>query len=175
MIPNSVNYQKEDEEVYEIFPKPPEFIYKQFESGPNALSPPDIEKIKIKTKTYWFFGQVFRFDFTEPTLDKFGVEQLFDPAELPDKYQELLEKLALSFHESSLQLLEFCRKNPSSVNLKVEDLRLISNNMFYILNNLRSKQSLVYLEEKLKYDIKKRRSAINKINRRIKSLLALVS
>ena len=103
----SVTENKEDEQAIEVFPKPPAFIYKQFEFGPNALTPPNLKQIKSKNTSYCFFGEVLKFDFTEPTLDSFGVELLFDPAELPKKYQESLEKLAFSLLESSLQLLTF--------------------------------------------------------------------
>ena len=175
MESNSVTENRDEEQVIEVFPKPPAFIYKKFETGPNALLPPDLKQIKAKNTTYCFFGEVLRFDFTEPTLDSFGVEQLFDPAELPKKYQETLEKQAFSLLESSLQLLTFWRQNPSGAHLKVEDLRLISNNMFYLLNNLRRKQSLIYLEAKVRHEIKKRKEAREKIMSRIKSLSNLVS
>ncbi|CAI2381393.1 unnamed protein product [Moneuplotes crassus] len=163
----------QDEPDIDIFPAPPMFIYKQFEAGPNVLDPPNLEVVRQRNHSYCLFGENIRFDKQEPGLEQFGVKELFKRKDLKKNYEKALLRIVFEMHEASIGLFTFLRENPSKVHLKLEDVRLMANNLFYLLNNLRRKQSLLYLEAKLKHQIEMRKSAINKITKKVNELKAI--
>ena len=71
--------------------------------------------------------------------------------------------------DSSMSLLQFIRHNQSSSHLKIDDLKIIISNLFFLLNKLRKKQSLLYLEQKMKHQIKQKRELANKILSQMKN------
>lgn len=95
---------------------PPPAYYKEFASGPDAKQPPSLNAVK-NNSSYTFFAEELQFDFEEPMLGSFGVEELYDPGKLFDmtkeEYAELLKKLIKSLNKSSEQLIRFLRENPS--------------------------------------------------------------
>ena len=55
-------------------------------------------------------------------------------------FSEPLLRIMFEMFDSSVSLISFMRENPSRAHLKLDDIRLMANNLFYLLNKLRKRQ-----------------------------------
>lgn len=151
---------------------PPPAYYKEFARGPDAMQPPSIDQVKNTNSSYTFFAEELRFDFEEPPLGSFGVDELYDAGDIysmpKEKYAELLKKLIRSLNKSTEQLMKFLRENPSNAMEKMQDIRSLCNNLFYLLNFLRKRQAFVYLEKKMEHSIAERDATREELRTRMK-------
>jgi len=154
------------------FPKPPGY-YVDFKEDEKAREPPNIERIKKHSSKYTIFGRRLAWEAQALTLEQSGVTQLY-PKNVSN-IKMTLRRLNFSLVNSVMELFKYMRYDPESSFDKVEDIELIVNNIYHLLNSLReqqAKEQLIELSNQAIYGLSDRSKSLNGNLREMKKSFA---
>ena len=132
-----------------------------------------MQDIARHNQTYTVFGVAKRFDMEEHSLQHLaetnplyaGVTEL-EPDDGGDPKGQLVKLL----FDLIQQVNDFLMKDENGVASREQQMKQLKNhfvNIYYRLNQLRRKQAIVYLKEKLKHDIARRERIIQALERNV--------